>query len=65
MLTETITWIPVSAEMPDADLTVLITVSDAAEPAWLGYWDGETWRDVDGMPVSVTHWAAMFKGAAA
>ena len=54
-----------SDDLPDADLTVLITVADAAEPAWLGYLDGETWRDVDGMPVVVTHWSAMFKGATA
>ncbi len=63
MSTETITWVSTLDERPDADLVVLITTAEADEPVWLGFWDGSTWRDTDGMPVGVTHWAPMPMGA--
>lgn len=50
-------WTPVTAALPDADLTVLLALSDGE--VWQGYLDGETWRGVDNMPITgarVTHW---------
>lgn len=58
MITETLTWKPV-AEPPDSDTTVLLFDPAASEPVWLGYLDGETWRYVDGMPATPTHWSEM------
>lgn len=67
MNTETITWMPVGNEqLPDAELTVLITLAEGSgEPVWLGYFDGEQWRDVEGAMVDVIAWAPMLKGAKA
>lgn len=63
--TETVTWTLVADGRPDADLTVNIALpEDADEPTWLGYYDGEQWRDVEGMPVDVIAWAPMLKGYA-
>lgn len=53
-----INWIPVSTRLPDADLTVLIALSDG--DVWTGYLDGDTWRDVGATPLEqgrVTYWA--------
>ncbi|MDP9990893.1 hypothetical protein J2W28_002063 [Variovorax boronicumulans] len=62
---EVIVWTPVEQELPDSDLTVMITLAPGSdEPTWLGYHDGEKWRDVDGMVVEVAYWANMVKGAA-
>jgi hypothetical protein len=44
-------WITVDEEMPDADLTVMLTIEGDPEP-WGGYWGGECWRDLDGMPLA-------------
>lgn len=52
-------WIEVKIEMPDADQTVLIHDETADEPVWLGYFDGEAWRFVDGEKASPSHWAEM------
>lgn len=55
-----LTWIPLSTQLPDADLTVLIALSD--RDVWTGYLDGDVWRDVSGMPLEpgrVTHWMHM------
>lgn len=46
-------WIP-ATKKPDSDITMLVYSPKAAEPVWLGYWDGEVWRDVDGTPYA-TH----------
>lgn len=60
---EVIVWTSVEQELPDSDLTVMITlVPGSDEPAWLGYHDGEKWRDVDGLVVEVTYWAHMVCG---
>jgi len=57
-----LTWIDATAQMPDADLTVLLALSEGPEVE-LGFYDGEEWRFVTcepgGSPVfgTVTHWA--------
>lgn len=54
----TIKWIDAGKELPDADMTVLISVSAGTEPVWMGFWDGEIWREVSGaICTGVTHWA--------
>jgi hypothetical protein len=64
--TETITW---RADLPDADMTVLVSLDDAdSEPTWVGFFDGERWIDATtGAPFAgnVTAWADMPKGARA
>lgn len=59
MTTETLTWIPVADRLPDDGLSVLICTTGTAEPVWIGWLDGEEWRDSEGDAVAVTHWAAM------
>lgn len=49
-------WIDASAQLPDDDRAVLVHVVDVSDPVWLGYWDGESWRTVEGMRVEVRHW---------
>lgn len=61
---EVITWRAVGEQLPDADLTVLVRTRNSDEPVWLGYLDGEEWRDVEGLEIDVTHWAEMPKGGA-
>lgn len=54
----TIEWIPVDIKLPDADLNVLIDVID--DDVWMGYLDGDIWRDTAGTPLGtgrVRHWA--------
>lgn len=46
--------------LPDADTTVLIELDPATEysdPVFMGYHDGECWRDVHGVQVDVVSWA--------
>jgi len=59
MTTETLTWTPVAERLPDDGLSVLICTTGTAEPVWVGYLDGDDWRDTDGTPVEVTHWAEL------
>lgn len=50
-------WTSVDAELPDADLAVLIAMADG--DVWLGYLDGDIWRDVSADVIAwdrVTHW---------
>ena len=61
MITETLTWHPV-ASPPDSDTTVLIFDRTASEPVWLGYLDGDTWRNTEGYPMCPTHWAPTPEG---
>lgn len=62
---EVVVWTLVGDGLPDADLTVNIMLGeDSDEPIWLGYLDGEQWRDIEGMPVDVIAWAPMLKGMA-
>lgn len=64
MLTETTTWKPVAEGLPDPDTTMQIALDDThSEPTWLGFHDGETWRDVSGEPITgVLGWAPTLKG---
>ena len=52
-------WKAVRDEMPDDDRTVLIYNPDWIEPVWMGYFDGENWRQADAMQCvsDPTHWA--------
>jgi hypothetical protein len=52
-------WIDAETQLPDSDLTVLIHHQANDEPVWLGYHDGETWRDVNAEEVQVSHWMDM------
>ncbi len=52
-------WIDAGKELPDAETTVLVCIRNADEPVWLGYYNGEEWKDVEGMAIDVTHWAEM------
>lgn len=63
MLTETITWHPVAEGLPDDGIAVLVATKNCEEPVWLGFLDGEQWRDVDATAIEVTHWADIPKGA--
>jgi hypothetical protein len=65
--TETITWhhLP-AAKLPDSDQTVLVGLSNDSEPSWIGYHDGEAWRQIDHASFSgqVVKWADMPGGEA-
>ena len=58
---EIIEWKGVRQTMPDADTTVLVFAPGANDEVWLGYWDGDVWREVgsDEIDGRVTHWAEM------
>lgn len=62
---EVITWIEAARELPDADLTVLVRTRGCEEPVWLGFWDGEGWRDIDTIPIQVVRWCELPKGGEA
>lgn len=61
---EVVVWTRVDVALPDSDTTVVITLDPehANEPVWLGYHDGEKWRDVSGLVVEVLYWADMPRG---
>jgi len=53
-----VAWIPVTSQLPDDDITVLI--SDVENDVTLGFMDGDSgWRYCSGERVGdpVTHWA--------
>lgn len=52
-------------DFPDADMTVIVRIRGAAEPVWLGVWDGEEWRDVEGLTIDVVRWADLPEGGEA
>jgi hypothetical protein len=54
-------WISTKAEMPDSDQTVIVHSPGADEPVWLGFHDGETWRDVNTEQINVTHWLPLME----
>lgn len=61
--TELITWKAVGQGLPDSDQTVIVFSPKADEPVWLGFHDGETWRDIGAERLDgVTHWAQMPMG---
>jgi len=52
-------WKSVDEGLPDSDTMVLIACKEGySEPVWMGYHDGETWRDVEATDLQnlVTHW---------
>lgn len=69
MDTESITWTPVAAALPDADITVLC-FDEESMAVVEGFYDGidehdgrQVWRDVTAMELGiVTHWAEMPHG---
>lgn len=70
MITETITWQPVEAGLPDAETNVLLDAEELG--TFEGFLDGTDewgaplWRDVTAVRVhGVTHWADMPKGPGA
>jgi len=70
MTTETITWRPTDAELPDDAATVMIAMAGDCEPepVWLGWYDSAhgQWINIDGCPIGarITHWAEMPEGPA-
>lgn len=54
--TVAVQWRPVS-DPPDSDLTVLVHCPQESEPVFVGWLDGDAWRDVHGMRIRVAHWA--------
>lgn len=60
-MSERTTWTPV-AQLPDSDITVQLYDAEAAEPVWPGYYDGERWLYIDGMPANPSHYADMLQG---
>lgn len=63
-VTESIEWIPITEELPDEDLIVMVHAEVAdGESVWPGYLDAGEWRSCDGGRFrGVTHWAEMLKG---
>lgn len=60
--TETLTWTPVTEQLPDDDVTVLTEHPIFDEPVWLGYHHDGVWYTVDGNPLPhgmVKAWAEM------
>ena len=63
MTTETITWVLVTEGLPDDDETVLLYAPEYDEPVWVGWRDGDEWRDMNGHPTDgVAAWAPMPAG---
>lgn len=52
-------WKPVTEELPDSDLTVLVHHPEEDEPVGTGHHDGDRWRSSDLTRISVTHWMPM------
>lgn len=67
---EVLTWIETTpASMPDPEETVFVSIdieleADDSEPVWLGWWDGEVWRDTSAAEIvsPVVSWARMAEG---
>ena len=51
-------WVDVRFDLPDADIDVLIFSPGEDPDVWVGYLDGEKWRNADGTEArfKVTHW---------
>lgn len=62
-------WIPVDEELPDSDTTVMIFNTNWNDPVFMGWLDGDMWRNIHAAPlngrehdfefVPPTHWAHM------
>lgn len=61
---ETIEWHSTRISMPDSDITVLLFCPQLDCEVWIGYHDGEVWREVgsDTIDGRVTHWAHIPSG---
>jgi hypothetical protein len=59
---EQIEWVPVAERLPDDETSVLVCTSGTAEPVWIGYRDGDAWRDSEGSEIEVVAWAEMPEG---
>lgn len=57
----------ITAELPDADLTVLMRLQDLEYPIWVGFHDGDGWRSADSTSVDgpVLGWMQLEDAAAA
>lgn len=49
-------WISTRTAVPDDDSTVLIHSLESDDPVWLGFKDGNVWRNLWGEALTVTHW---------
>lgn len=49
-----IEWKRTADELPDADETLLI--ADIDGDVWVGWLDGDQWRDTIGMPIATPIW---------
>ena len=51
-------WKACKEELPDVDTTVMTYSPDSCDPVYPGFYDGEGWQCLDGMPMQmeVTHW---------
>lgn len=59
---EMIGWFKAEETLPDSDTTVLVIIGGDTE-IWIGYLDGEQWRDADGFKLdNVLFWAHMPEG---
>lgn len=68
MFTESLTWYDLLERLPDDGSTVLVKIDPStphSEPVWLGYLDGDQWREVSGEPITVIRWADVPEGGAA
>lgn len=54
-------WVPCASAMPDSDETVLISNVAWDDPTWMGFHDGEVWRDIEAFicDPAPTHWMPM------
>ncbi len=61
--TELVTWHRLPGQMPDAELTVMLSV-EGEDNCWPGYWDGERFVWADGLQIkgAVLGWAEMPAG---
>jgi hypothetical protein len=60
-VTETIEWISVDDDLPDADITILFCTLNG--DAGVGFYDGTDWWNESLRSVcAVTHWAELPKG---
>lgn len=59
-----ITWIPVTQELPDEEQTVLVYSPKSDSPVWIGFLDAGQWREVSAelYTEEVTHWAHLPEG---
>ena len=60
---EVVLWKSVQVERPDDDEAVLIFSAGSGETVWIGYRDGDVWREASAERVDgITHWARMPEG---